>query len=75
MKLVNVFVIIGRGTGANMEKRPNDWGCESCGNTNFSFRQECNRCHTPRGGGVSFGPMPRGAMGGGRGGGGGPPPY
>ncbi|MFH4976900.1 hypothetical protein AB6A40_003609 [Gnathostoma spinigerum] len=63
----------GRGgvrTGGNLEVRPNDWTCGSCGNTNFGFRQECNRCHTPRsgGGGGPPGPMRNGGgMGRGRG--------
>ncbi|VDN30149.1 unnamed protein product [Gongylonema pulchrum] len=59
------------GTGANTEPRPNDWTCDGCGNTNFGFRQECNRCHAPRpgggGGGGAIGPM-RGGGGRGRGG-------
>ena len=26
----------------------NDWTCKKCGNVNFSFRKECNRCGEPR---------------------------
>ncbi|MBH34350.1 MAG: hypothetical protein CMB74_02745 [Euryarchaeota archaeon] len=28
----------------------NDWTCSSCGNVNFAFRTECNRCGAPRNG-------------------------
>ena len=38
----------------------NDWDCPKCQNSNFAFRQECNRCQAPR----------SGAGGGGGGGGG-----
>uniref|UniRef100_A0A0K0CZS6 RanBP2-type domain-containing protein n=1 Tax=Angiostrongylus cantonensis TaxID=6313 RepID=A0A0K0CZS6_ANGCA len=55
----------GRGGGnPNMEQRSNDWPCDSCGNNNFAFRQACNQCGAPRGGGAGGG----GAMRGGRGG-------
>ena len=27
----------------------NDWDCGECGNSNFSFRTECNRCGAPKG--------------------------
>lgn len=27
----------------------NDWICGECGNSNFSFRTECNRCSAPKG--------------------------
>ena len=27
----------------------NDWICGQCGNSNFSFRTECNRCNAPKG--------------------------
>ena len=27
----------------------NDWDCSECGNSNFSFRTECNRCGAPKG--------------------------
>ena len=35
----------------NREKKiysDNDWTCKKCGNVNFSFRKECNRCGEPR---------------------------
>ncbi|VDL70689.1 unnamed protein product [Nippostrongylus brasiliensis] len=58
----------GRGGGnANMEQRSNDWPCDSCGNNNFAFRQACNQCGAPRGGGGGGGGS-GGAMRGGRGG-------
>lgn len=28
--------------------RTGDWTCLQCGNVNFHFRSECNRCHQPR---------------------------
>lgn len=28
--------------------REGDWLCESCGNTNWEWRTQCNRCHTCR---------------------------
>lgn len=28
--------------------RPGDWVCSVCGNHNYSFRQECNRCRTEK---------------------------
>ncbi|KAJ1351377.1 hypothetical protein KIN20_007368 [Parelaphostrongylus tenuis] len=57
----------GRGGGnPNMEQRSNDWPCDSCGNNNFAFRQACNQCGAPRGGGSGGGGG--GAMRGGRGG-------
>ncbi|MDB9834432.1 hypothetical protein OAC38_00185 [Candidatus Poseidoniaceae archaeon] len=31
----------------------NDWDCPQCNNSNFAFRQECNRCGVPRSGGQS----------------------
>ncbi|HII21649.1 MAG TPA: hypothetical protein HA307_02850, partial [Candidatus Poseidoniaceae archaeon] len=31
----------------------NDWECPQCNNSNFAFRQECNRCGLPRNGGQS----------------------
>lgn len=30
-------------------ERTGDWICKNCRNLNFAFRQECNRCHTPKG--------------------------
>uniref|UniRef100_A0A0K0ES71 RanBP2-type domain-containing protein n=1 Tax=Strongyloides stercoralis TaxID=6248 RepID=A0A0K0ES71_STRER len=35
-----------RGPG-NSEVRPNDWVCP-CGNNNFAFRTECNKCKAPK---------------------------
>lgn len=29
--------------------RPGDWFCPNCGNINFSNRDKCNKCETPRG--------------------------
>ena len=29
----------------------NDWTCRECNNSNFAFRQACNRCEAPRPGG------------------------
>ncbi|RJU88774.1 MAG: hypothetical protein DWC07_07260 [Candidatus Poseidoniales archaeon] len=49
-----------RGGRNNSTFTHNDWDCGECGNSNFSFRQECNRCEAPR---------PGGGGGGGRGGG------
>ncbi|MDB2569420.1 hypothetical protein N9X52_03585 [Candidatus Poseidonia alphae] len=40
----------------------NDWTCRECNNSNFAFRQACNRCEAPRPGGGG------GRSGGGRGG-------
>merc|ERR1740129_757000 len=34
------------GMGGNM--RPGDWMCPSCGNHNFSSRENCNRCGNPK---------------------------
>ncbi|CAL8084477.1 unnamed protein product [Calicophoron daubneyi] len=28
--------------------REGDWSCTQCGNINFSWREQCNRCHAPR---------------------------
>merc|ERR1719184_35281 len=73
----------GRGppSGGNSDgpTRDGDWRCteSSCGNMNFSWRSECNRCKTPRsdltGGNSSGGPpdYDRGGRGGFRGGRGG----
>ena len=49
----------------------NDWDCPQCNNSNFAFRQECNRCGAPRGGGQSRGPSRDDRRGGDRRGGGG----
>lgn len=60
----------GGGGGGGFGGRDGDWKCgnPSCGNTNFSWRQQCNRCgeDKPSGAGGGGGGPP-----GGRGGGGG----
>lgn len=33
----------GAGAGGNVQPRDGDWKCSSCNNTNFSWRNECNR--------------------------------
>lgn len=41
----------GRGRDRNssrQETNNRDWECKSCGNSNFSFRTECNRCSAPK---------------------------
>ena len=47
----------------------NDWTCRECNNSNFAFRQVCNRCEAPRPGGG--GGRSSGGRDGGRGYGGG----
>ncbi|KAH8042190.1 hypothetical protein HPB51_021274 [Rhipicephalus microplus] len=82
----------GRGGGPDngMGGRDGDWKCPNpaCGNNNFSWRVQCNRCSAPRDGpggpgGPDNGPPgmrggmrggPRGGRGGDRGGRGGGPP-
>merc|ERR1719410_453054 len=71
----------GRGGGRdsdqnNFEGRPGDWKCQlpECGNTNFAWRNECNKCHKTReecgaGSGDGGGRGGGGYGGGGRGGG------
>ncbi|XP_046801985.1 RNA-binding protein cabeza isoform X2 [Lucilia cuprina] len=54
----------GPGGNNNVAPREGDWKCSSCNNTNFAWRNECNRCKTPKSG-------DEGGSGGGRGGGGG----
>ncbi|XP_075157424.1 FUS RNA binding protein cabeza isoform X2 [Haematobia irritans] len=72
----------GGGGNNNVAPREGDWRCSSCNNTNFAWRNECNRCKTPKsdedgggggrgGGGYGGGGGGRGAYGGGGGGGGG----
>ena len=43
----------GRDRGDNRRQNENhsrnDWDCGECGNSNFSFRTECNRCGAPKG--------------------------
>merc|ERR1719242_208068 len=38
------------GGQANFSARPGDWTCPlvDCGNTNFSWRNECNKCQQPK---------------------------
>ena len=39
-----------RGRSQNNDRHgDNDWVCPKCNNSNFAFRQECNRCGEPRG--------------------------
>ena len=38
-----------------MPMREGDWICECCGNTNWEWRMQCNRCHTCRAGSVAAG--------------------
>jgi hypothetical protein len=58
--------------------KPGDWLCSGCGNNNFAWRSNCNRCSKEKDPGDA--PVPlgsdggRGGFGGGRGGGGGGPP-
>ncbi|MGB1354302.1 MAG: zinc finger protein [Poseidonia sp.] len=41
-----------RNSGGGRETfNDNDWTCPECKNSNFSFRQQCNRCEAPRPGG------------------------
>ena len=37
-----------RNSGRDTHSR-NDWTCGECGNVNYSFRTECNRCGAPKG--------------------------
>ena len=30
------------------DSRPGDWPCNGCGNTNFAWRDACNRCKAPK---------------------------
>lgn len=40
----------GRGGGGGPDKSTGDWNCPSCGNYNYKFRDECNKCNTSRSG-------------------------
>lgn len=62
----------GRGGGGGFAGRAGDWKCEnnSCGNNNFAWRNNCNRCNEPKPDGAGGGGDDRGGYGG-RGGGGG----
>jgi len=62
-----------RGGSGGGSGRDGDWKClnPDCGNNNFSWRVECNRCHAPRPEGVGGGPPPDGGSRGGGGGRGG----
>ena len=42
-----------RGNKNQDQSRDGDWTCKSCGNNNFSFRTECNRCGKAKNGGDS----------------------
>uniref|UniRef100_T1PCA3 Protein-tyrosine phosphatase n=1 Tax=Musca domestica TaxID=7370 RepID=T1PCA3_MUSDO len=68
----------GGGGNNNVAPREGDWRCSSCNNTNFAWRNECNRCKTPKGdddgGNNAGGGRGGGGYGGGGGGGGGQTP-
>ena len=36
------------GGGFVRDAKGSDWNCNSCGNTNWSWRTNCNRCSTPK---------------------------
>ena len=42
-----------RGNKPQDQTRDGDWTCKGCGNNNFSFRTECNRCGKAKSGGDS----------------------
>ena len=61
----------GGGRGRDRERdngfvRQGDWRCPGCNNNNFSWRDQCNRCKSPRPDDIG---MPSGPGGGGGGGG------
>lgn len=47
---IEFFMIAG---GGNRNQREGDWTCSGCNNTNFAWRNECNRCKEPKSGGGS----------------------
>lgn len=56
----------GHGGGGRGDNQP-EWNCNQCGNTNFGWRQYCNKCKQmrPGGGGGGHGASPNAMMGGG----------
>ncbi len=38
----------GRGRGPEMNMKGPDWTCASCGNVNWSWRSNCNKCQTAK---------------------------
>lgn len=40
----------GNQSGGGGRGREGDWTCQSCNNTNFAWRNECNRCKEPKSG-------------------------
>jgi hypothetical protein len=55
----------GGGAGAGAASRDGDWTCSDCGNSNFAWRDTCNRCQSNKAGGsgngMVGGPMRGGA--------------
>ena len=41
---------MGRGNGRGLQRdaKGPDWDCPSCGNVNWSWRNDCNQCHTKK---------------------------
>lgn len=39
----------GSAGGGRRAPKPGEWSCPSCGNDNWSNREQCNRCFAPRG--------------------------
>lgn len=48
--LYNNFILF-YSTGGGRNQREGDWTCSGCNNTNFAWRNECNRCKEPKAGG------------------------
>ena len=42
------FLPVHHWRGGGLFPRPGDWMCTLCGNTNWEWRTQCNRCHTCR---------------------------